>query len=76
MTTIDRNALVSDTRNEYVATNEGLRRLGAILDESQSARSPHTTEQDRSMTLNDDSLTIGELMDCRYDLFSEEATEA
>jgi len=43
MTTIDRNALVSANRNEYVTTNEGLRRLGAILEESQSARCPHTT---------------------------------
>lgn len=75
MTTIDRNALVSVNRNEYVTTNEGLRRLGAILEESQSARCAHTTEQDRSMTLNDDSLTVGELMDCRADLFAEEAGE-
>jgi hypothetical protein len=75
MTTIDRNALVSANRNEYVTTNEGLRRLGAILEESQSARCPHTTEKDRSMILGDDSLTVGELMDCRSDLFAEEAGE-
>jgi hypothetical protein len=75
MNNIDRNALVSETRNEYVQTTEGLRRLGAILEESQSARCPHTTEQDRSMTLNDDSLTVGELMDCRSDLFAEEEGE-
>jgi hypothetical protein len=75
MTTINRNALVSANLNEYVTTNEGLRRLGAILEESQSARCPHTTEQDRSMLLNDDSLTVGELMDCRADLFVEEAGE-
>lgn len=72
MNTIDRQSLVSENRNEYVNTTEGLRRLGAILEESQSARCPHTTEQDRSMTLNDDSLTVGELMDCRSDLFAEE----
>jgi hypothetical protein len=71
MNTIDRNTLVSEALNEYVATNDGLRRISDILTESQSARCPHTTEQDRSMTLSDDSLTVGELMDCRADLFEE-----
>lgn len=70
MNTIDRTALVSENLNEYVSTNEGLRRLSSILDESQSARCPHTTEQDRSITLADEALTVGELMDCRSDLFT------
>lgn len=72
MNNIDRAALVSENLNEYVTTNEGLRRLSNILDESQSAKCPHTTEQDRSFTLADDTLTVGELMDCRSDLFTVE----
>jgi hypothetical protein len=75
MNTIDRNSLVSEVRNEYIQTNEGLLRISSILEESQDARCPHTTEMDRSMTLNDDSLTVGELMDCRSDLFAEEEGE-
>jgi hypothetical protein len=73
MNTIDRTALVAQIRNEYLETNEGLRRVWHILEESQSARCPHTTERDRVTMLNDDSLTLGALMDCRPDLFSTTA---
>jgi hypothetical protein len=60
------DSIVSEHLNEFLHTSDGRRRVWEILEECKNGIG--TTEKDRVLTLDDPTLSIGELMACRADL--------